>query len=140
MALFAAGCESVSIEQIENITENKMVEVCIVADVEADDEDTRVALNGYTTTWEVGDRITVALNAGFNNISYREFQIMSTSDISTDGKRARFHGEVPTGSYYAVTALYPAVNNPSNSITLNRNAAQNIFMSREWSVCPRISR
>jgi hypothetical protein len=54
---------------------------------------------------------------------------MSTSDISTDGKRARFHGEVPTGSYYAVTALYPAVNNPSNSITLNRNAAQNIFMS-----------
>ena len=129
MMLFASGCESVSIEQIESGAKNEMVEVCLVADVEADDEDTRVALNGNTTTWEVGDCITVALVVNYYSTIYAEFSIKSSSDISADGKRARFYGEIPTGEYYAVSALYPAIENPSTSITLNRNAADNIFMT-----------
>ena len=129
MMLFASGCESVSIEQIESSAQNEMVQVCIVADVEADDDDTRVALNGNTTTWEVGDRITVALVVNYYSTIYAEFSIKSSSDISADGKRARFYGEIPTGEYYAVSALYPATENPSTNITLNRNAADNIFMT-----------
>ena len=123
--LFAAGCEE---PMPENITNGKLVEVCIIADADADD-DSRVSLNGNTTTWEVGDRITVALNAGFNRIFYPEFVIRSSSDISASGKRARFYGEVPTGEYYGVTALYPAVDDPLSGTTLDCNAADNIFMS-----------
>ena len=127
--LFAAGCETENTYIIDNVATNEMSEVCIIAEAEADSDDTRVSLNGNTTCWEVGDRITVALVVNFYSIVYAEFSIKSSSDISADGKRARFYGEVPTGSYYAVTALYPAVDNPSSSVTLNRNAANNIFMS-----------
>ena len=127
--LFAAGCETENTDIIDNVATNEMSEVCIIAEAEADSDDTRVSLNGNTTCWEVGDRITVALVVNFYSIVYAEFSIKSSSDISADGKRARFYGEVPTGSYYAVTALYPAVDNPSSSVTLNRNAANNIFMS-----------
>ena len=126
-ALFAAGCEVENTDRVDNVATNEMSEVCIIA--EADNDDTRVSLNGNTTCWEVGDRITVALVVNFSSTVYAEFSIKSSSDISADGKRARFYGEVPTGSYYAVTALYPAVDNPSSGVTLNRNAANNIFMS-----------
>ena len=123
--LFAVGCEK---QMPDNVINNKLVEVCIVADADADD-DNRVALNGNTTTWEVGDRITVALKVNYFSTQYATFEIKSSSDISSDGKRARFYGNVFTGEYYGVTALYPAVDNPSNGITLDRNAADNIFMS-----------
>ena len=124
-ALFVVGCEK---QMPDNVINNKLVEVCIVADADADDE-SRVALDGNTTTWVVGDRITVALQVNFSTTQYAIFEIKSSSDISASGKRARFYGEVPTGEYYRVTALYPAVDNPSNSTTLDRNAADNIFMS-----------
>ena len=126
-ALFAAGCEVENTDIVDNVATNEMSEVCIIA--EADSDDTRVSLNGNTTYWEVGDRITVALVVNFYSTVYAEFSIKSSSDISADGKRARFYGEVPTGSYYAVTALYPAVDNPSSGVTLDRNAAKNIFMT-----------
>jgi acetylornithine deacetylase/succinyl-diaminopimelate desuccinylase-like protein len=91
-ALFAAGCEVENTNRVDNVATDEMSEVCIIA--EADSDDTRVSLNGNTTCWEVGDRITVPLVVNYYSIVYAEFSIKSSSDISADGKRARFYGEV----------------------------------------------
>ena len=104
---------------------NESAEICIIADAQKCN-DSRVAIDGNITRWEVGDRITVALNGV--GIQYTEFAIKDTSDISEDGKRAKFRGVVPTGDYYGITAIYPAVEETNNTVLLNRNAADNIFM------------
>ena len=122
VALLAVACEQVAIETVQ--PEAKMVEVAF----EATADDTRVALDGNTATWEVGDRISVGLNSGFNSMSYAEMEIRSAGDISADGKKATFRGSIPTGNYYSVTALYPAQSINFNETTLNRGAIDNIFM------------
>uniref|UniRef100_UPI0040566BA5 IdeS/Mac family cysteine endopeptidase n=1 Tax=Alistipes sp. TaxID=1872444 RepID=UPI0040566BA5 len=107
--------------------ETDMVEIALVADM--DDETTRLALDGNTTHWEVGDRITVGLVASYFSTLFSTFEIRTSDDISKDGKRATFRGEVTPGSYYGVVALYPASETASNTISLRRDAADNIFMS-----------
>jgi hypothetical protein len=128
-ALFVVGCEQ-PIPEVE--MGNEYAEICVIAEATADD-DSRVAINGNTTTWEVGDRITLALVVNYYSMSFSELEIKSPSDISANGKRAVFRGTVPTGNYYGVTALYPAVENPSNEVVLDRSAANNIFMSSNIS-------
>ena len=122
VALLAVACEQVAIETIQ--PEQKMVEVAF----EATADETRVALDGNIATWEVGDRISVALNSGFNSMSYAEMEIRSAGDISADGKKATFRGSIPTGSYYGVTSLYPAQSINFNETTLDRSAVKNIYM------------
>ena len=121
-ALFIVACETISIESIT--PEIEMVEVAF----EATTDITRVALDGNTTRWEVGDRISLALAESRSSRSYAEMEIMSSSDISSDGKRATFRGSIPAGNYYGVTALYPAQAINFNETTLERDAADNIFM------------
>lgn len=89
-------------------------------------EDSRVALNGNTTTWEVGDKLNVALTNA-TSTKYYLFEIQSAEDIADDGKYARFTGSVPAGSYTKVVALY-TVDNASGSVVVNRRAEDNLFM------------
>ena len=105
--------------------EAKMVEVAIIADA----DDTRLGINGNITHWEVGDRITLGLIAGWNNIRYSTLSIASSRDISADGKSATFRGSVPEGEFYILTAVYPGMDVPSKDVTLDREAVDNIFMS-----------
>ena len=123
VALLAVACEQVAIETIQ--PEQKMVEVAF----EATADETRVALDGNTATWEVGDRISVGLVVSYSSMSYAEMEIRSAGDISTDGKKATFRGSIPVGEYYGVTALYPVQSINSNKTTLDRGAIDNIFMS-----------
>lgn len=111
----------------ESIIVDQMVEISVVAEAEAE-EDSRVALNGNTTSWEAGDRITLALVKSENDIAYTELEIVSSSDISSNGKRATFRGSAPEGNYLRVMAIYPAVANPSAKITLDREAEKNLYM------------
>lgn len=111
----------------ESIIVDQMVEISVVAEAEAE-EDSRVALNSNTTTWEVGDCITVALIKSQSDIKYTELKIVSSDDISSNGKRATFRGSAPEGSYLRVMAIYPAVANPSANITLDREAENNLYM------------
>lgn len=124
LLLVATLC--VSCEMLFNVITNieQETEICIIADV--DEEYTRVALDGNTTSWEVGDRITVALYN--SDIKYAELEIKSEGDISKNGKSAKFRGKVPVGSYTKVTALYPAMPITNHAVTLDRNAEDNIFM------------
>ena len=126
-ALIIVGCQ----EQItDDIPTAEYANICIIAENSNDeDELSRVSLNGNTTKWEVGDRITLGLVVNYFSVRYTELEIKSSSDISADGKRAIFRGTVPTGEYYGVTALYPAVENASDVVTLDRSATNNIFMS-----------
>lgn len=123
-ALFFVGCQTPEVEQV--VTAD-MVELAIEAS-STDIDETRLSLNGNTTKWEVGDRITVAFISGTNKASYANFEIKSSSDISQDGK-AIFRGSAPAGSYYAISAIYPGVDNGSNSVTLDRTSKNNVFMS-----------
>ena len=123
VALFAVACEQVAIETVQ--PEAKMVEVAF----EATADDTRVALDGNTATWEVGDRISVGLVVNYYTMTFAEMEIRSANDISTDGKIATFRGSIPVGEYYRITVLYPAVESNSNTVTLDRNAINNIYMS-----------
>ena len=103
-----------------------MVQIAVVAD--ADSDDSRVAVDGNKTRWEVGDSITVGFVASYFSTVYAKLTITSEADISNDGKRATFRGSVTEGTYYGVAAIYPAVESPSNNITLDREAVDNIFM------------
>ena len=116
VALFAAGCETVSIDIADNIATDTMVEVCIVADAEAENDDTRVALDGNTTRWEVGDSITLALTG--TTTKYYTLEIASAEDVTNDGKRARFTGSVAIGTYSECTAIYPAI---GDNATISRH-------------------
>lgn len=122
VALLTVACEQVAIETIQ--PEQKMVEVAF----EATADETRVALDGNTATWEVGDRISVALVVSYSSMSYAEMEIRSAGDISADGKTATFRGSIPVGEYYGVTALYPAQSINFNETTLDRSAVKNIYM------------
>lgn len=125
MAIFAialSSCEQVAIESIS--PKPAMVDVAFVATA----DDTRVALDGNTATWEVGDRISVALVVNYFSTINAEMEIRSASDISADGKSATFRGSIPAGDYYGVTTLYPAQSINSNETTLDREAVDNIFM------------
>ena len=123
VALFAVACEQVAIETVQ--PEAKMVEVAF----EATADDTRVALDGNTATWDVGDRISVGLVVNYYSMTFAEMEIRSAGDISADGKIAPFRGSIPVGEYYGITVLYPAVESNSNTVTLDRNAINNIYMS-----------
>ena len=111
----------------ESIIVDQMAEISVVAEADAE-EDSRVALNSNTTTWEVGDCITVALIKSQSDIKYTELKIVSSDDISSNGKRATFRGSAPEGNYLRVMAIYPAVANPSANITLDREAENNLYM------------
>ena len=102
----------------------KQAEICIIADT--NEGDSRVTLEGNTTKWEVGDRITVALYG--EQIKYAELEIKSSSDITNNGKRAKFRGQVPTGTYYNVTSFYPSLEVVDDIATFDRKASKNIFM------------
>ena len=103
----------------------RMVDVAIVAEAE---EDTRLDVVGNTTHWEVGDSISLYLIVNYYTTATATLTIASASDISNDGKRAIFRGSVPEGYYYGITVLYPAMDSSSTTPTLDREAANNIFM------------
>ena len=112
------ACEQIIIETIES--EQEMVEITVSATT---DDDTRVALDGNTTTWEVGDKLNVALTDGSTTTNYI-FTIESSADITDNGKVAKFKGAVPAGSYTKAVAIYPA----EGATVLNRRSEDNIFM------------
>ena len=112
------ACEQLIIETIES--EQEMVEITVSATT---DDDTRVALDGNTTTWEVGDKLNVALTDGSTTTNYI-FSIESSADITDNGKVAKFKGAVPAGSYTKAVAIYPA----EGATVLNRRSEDNIFM------------
>ena len=112
------ACEQLIIETIES--EQEMVEITVSATT---DDDTRVALDGNTTTWEVGDKLNVALTDGSTTTNYI-FSIESSADITDNGKVAKFKGAVHAGSYTKAVAIYPA----EGATVLNRRSEDNIFM------------
>ena len=105
----------------------EMVCISIVADLE---DSTRLDVDGNKTYWEEGDKILLALRESSSSTTFAEMSINSASDISNDGKRAIFHGEVEARTYYSgVTALYPAQSVNFNEVTINRENENNIFMT-----------
>lgn len=122
VAMTFAACETATTETVYDL-----VAVSIVADA---DDATRVAVDGKSTTWEVGDKITVAFLG--NDTRYTTFTIESEGDISNNGKSAKFWGSVPKGSYETVTAIYPNVE-ISNEVVLSRTADDNVYMSAQMS-------
>ena len=122
MLLIFASCTKEDTSQVEPA---KMVDIAIVADTDAT---TRLGVEGNKTYWEVGDRITLGLVSNYYYTSFSTLKIESDEDISSDGKRATFRGTVNAGTYYGVAAIYPALANPSNNVTLDREAVDNIFM------------
>jgi hypothetical protein len=93
-----------------------MVEISVVAN---GNDDTRLALDGNETKWEVGDRITLALTGSITK--HYTFEIASADDITNNGKTARFSGSVAIGSYTQCTAIYPAIG--ENSIISRHDEA-----------------
>lgn len=126
VALFALSCEEQTIP--EETLRGEMVEISVVAEAEEEADDSRVAINGNTTTWEKGDCITLMLTDTSGFTSFDTLEIKSTNDILSDGKRAIFRGVVPSGSYLGIAALYPSVNETSQTIILDRNAEDNMYM------------
>ena len=118
---------SCSKEDIVNSEPAEMVCISIVADLE---DSTRLDVDGNKTYWEEGDKILLALRESSSSTTFCEMSINSESDISSDGKRAIFHGEVEARTYSSgVTALYPAQSVNFNEVTLNREDEDNIFMT-----------
>ena len=120
--LFCISCETT---HEGGTSKQELVDICIIADAE-ECKDSRVTLDGNSAEWILGDRIKLALTS--DDIKYAELEIKSTGDISEDGKRAKFRGQIPVGSYYGVTALYPATEVKNDKAVLDRNAEHNIFM------------
>ena len=114
--LVIASC-STDIDVISPELDTTMVDISVVA--ESNDE-TRLLLDGNRTEWEVGDRITLALTG--STTKYYTFEISSEGDISNDGKRARFTGSVAMGSYTRCTAIYPAIDNNTSTISRHDGA------------------
>ena len=120
--LFCISCETT---HEGGTSKQEFVDICIIADAE-ECKDSRVTLDGNSAEWMVGDRIVLALKA--DDVKYAELEIKSSSDRSEDGKRAKFRGQIPVGSYYGITALYPATEVKNDKAVLDRNAEHNIFM------------
>ena len=120
---------STEVEMESAVTAPRMVDISVAVDTEADDDETRITINGNRTTWEVGDNMTLYLVANFYTTATTTLTITSANDISEDGKHATFRGSVPEGSYYGVAALYPATGDTSTTPTLNREDANNVFLS-----------
>ena len=91
----------------------------------------RIALDGDRTSWQVGDHIAVKLVDMGGNIVAATFVIASADDITNEGKRAHFSGEVPVGEYKSMVALYPAPGMERNTTTLplTQTDTDNLFMS-----------
>ena len=91
----------------------------------------RIALDGDRTSWEVGDHIAVKLVDMSDNVIAATFVIESADDITNNGKRANFTGEVPVGEYKAMVALYPAPGMERNTtvLPLTQTDTNNLFMS-----------
>ena len=126
VAILFTACQTAD---VVNDINTEMVELAIEANTLNVEDDTRVSLNGNKAIWEVGDRITVAFISSGSKVDYANFEIKSSADIATDGKSAILRGSAPAGTYYAISAIYPGVDNGSNSVTLDRNSTDNIYMS-----------
>ena len=103
LMLLIASC-SADIEVINPEFDPAMVEISVVAN---GNDETRLALDGNETKWEVGDQITLALTGSITK--HYTFEIASADDITNNGKTARFSGSVAIGSYTQCTAIYPAI-------------------------------
>ena len=128
--LLVASC-STDIDVISPELDTTMVDISVVA--ESNDE-TRLLLDGNRTEWEVGDRITLALTG--TTTKYYTFEIASNDDISNDGKRARFTGSVAMGTYTHCTAIYPAIDNNTSTISRHDEA---VYMAARHDEAIKIS-
>ena len=81
VAIIVSGCQKPT---IEDIATTELANICVIADNIADEELSRVSLNGNTTKWEVGDRITLGLVANYYSMMFANLEITSKSDISAD--------------------------------------------------------
>ena len=115
LMLLIASC-SADIEVINPEFNPAMVEISVVAN---SNDETRLALDGNETKWEVGDQITLALTGSI--IKHYTFEIASADDITNNGKTARFSGSVAIGPYTQCTAIYPAIG--ENSIISRHDEA-----------------
>lgn len=115
LMLLIASC-SADIEVINPGVDPAMVEISVVAN---GNDETRLALDGNETKWEVGDQITLALTGSITK--HYTFEIASADDITNNGKTARFSGSVAIGSYTQCTAIYPAIG--ENSIISRHDEA-----------------
>ena len=113
--LLIASC-SADIEVINPEFDPAMVEISVVAN---GNDETRLALDGNETKWEVGDQITLALTGSITK--HYTLEIASADDITNNGKTARFSGSVAIGSYTQCTAIYPAIG--ENSIISRHDEA-----------------
>ena len=130
LMLLIASC-STDIDVISPELDTTMVDISVVA--ESNDE-TRLLLDGNRTEWEVGDRITLALTG--TTTKHYTFEISSEGDISNDGKRARFTGSVAMGTYTHCTAIYPAIDNNTSTISRHDGA---VYMAARYDDAIKIS-
>ena len=121
-AMFVAtACISEDIDVSVPETNLVPVELCI------EDNATRLDVDGNVVTWEVGDKCSVQFT-GFSTTQFVTFEITSASQILDNGKRAKFTGMVPEGSYVRAVAFYPGVATGSDNLAMNEHAQQNVFM------------
>ena len=117
----ATACISEDIDVSVPETNLVPVELCI------EDNATRLDVDGNVVTWEVGDKCSVQFT-GFSTTQFVTFEITSASQILDNGKRAKFTGMVPEGSYVRAVAFYPGVATGSDNLAMNEHAQQNVFM------------
>ena len=122
-AMFVAtACISEDIDVSVPETNLVPVELCI------EDNATRLDVDGNVVTWEVGDKCSVQFT-GLSTTQFVTFEITSASQILDNGKRAKFTGMVPEGSYVRAVAFYPGVATGSDNLAMNEHAQQNVFMA-----------
>ena len=117
----ATACISEDIDVSVPETNLVPVELCI------EDNATRLDVDGNVVTWEVGDKCSVQFK-GLSATPFVTFEITSASQILDNGKRAKFTGMVPEGSYVRAVAFYPGVATGSDNLAMNEHAQQNVFM------------
>ncbi len=127
-SLMAVACTTFD-EDYSTIIDSSEELVKVSIEASCEEDDTRVALDGNKTAWEVGDRITVAFTTASSTTTYADFEVESAEDLMNNGKNAVFTGEIPSGTYAKIAALYPAVENASSNVVLNRHAEDNLYMA-----------
>lgn len=127
-SLMAVACTTFD-EDYSTIIDSSEELVKVSIEASCEEDDTRVALDGNKTAWEVGDRITVAFTTASSTTRYADFEVESAEDLMNNGKNAVFTGEIPSGTYAKIAALYPAVENASANVVLNRHAEDNLYMA-----------